>query len=155
MKTRWLIVVAAVVVGLCAAAASASNMAFAFRVQLGGGGQQELRFVALPYLYEPTTAEELCADLGGSEVVAEVLRWDEAASQFVVHPCGTGTEDFALAEGMAYGVRNVSGEVIEGLLVGRHDPGFSLDLPAGPGSNLSWISPPCTSPPFDDVPCWK
>ena len=35
-------------VGLYAVSASASNMAFALRLQVGGSGQ-ELRFVALPY----------------------------------------------------------------------------------------------------------
>jgi hypothetical protein len=127
-------------VWLCAAPASASNMAFALRLQVGGGGQ-ELRFVALPYEYAPSTAEELCADLGES-AVAEVFRWDEAASVFVVHPCGTGAEDFTLAEGVAYGVRTVAGQAINALLVGAHDAAFTLTLAPGVGSNLSWVSPP-------------
>jgi len=128
------------VVGLCAASASASNMAFALRLQVGGGGQ-ELRFVALPYEYAPATAEELCDNLG-APTVAEVLRWDDAASGFVVHPCGTGTANFELEEGYAYGVRTAMDKAIDALLVGTHDPAFTLALPSGSGSNLSWVSVP-------------
>ena len=129
------------VVGLCAGSASPSNMAFALRVQVGGSAQ-ELRFVALPYEYAPTTAEELCADLGGTLAVAEVQRWDEPTSRFVVHPCGTGTEDFPLAVGMAYGVRNAVGQAVDGLIVGSHDAAFTLSLTATSGSSLSWVSAP-------------
>ena len=131
----------AVVALLTVATTSASNMAFALRIQVGGAGQ-ELRFVALPYEYAPATAEELCADLGGTAVVADVLGWDEPTSRFVVHPCGTGTEDFPLAEGTAYGVRNAVGQAIDEPIVGSHDAGFTLSLAATSGSSLSWVSAP-------------
>ena len=130
------------VVGLCAATASASNMAFALRLQVGGSGQ-ELYFVALPYEYAPATAEELCADLGGTtSAVAEVLRWNEPTSQFVVYQCGSTVDDFTLTKGLAYGVRNAVGETIDALLVGSHDVAFLLDLSPGAGSNLRWVSEP-------------
>ena len=121
MRVRGIrIAVGVVLAGLLAGAVSASNMGFALQVNLAAGGQR-LHFVALPYVYLPPspTAEELCADLGGTETVAEVLRWDEAASRFVVHPCGTTTEDFRLVEGMAYAVRNAVGKPIDALLVGE------------------------------------
>ena len=141
MKTIRIGLVLTGVVLLLASAASASNMAFALRLQLGGAAQ-ELRFVALPYQYAPTTAEGLCADLGGTAAVAEVVRWDEATSQLVAHPCGTGTEDFPLAEGMAYGVRSAVGAAIDGLLVGTHDPAFAFSIAATAGSSLSFVSLP-------------
>ena len=132
MRAIRVAVVVTTVALLAAVTASASNMAFALRLQVGGGAQ-ELRFVALPYQYTPDTAEDLCADLGGTtSAVAEVLRWDEPTSRFVAHPCGTGTEDFDLEEGTAYGVRNAVGEAIDALIVGRHDA----------GSSLSWVSAP-------------
>ncbi len=130
-----------VVVLLAAGWAPASNMAFAFRVNLGVAGQ-ELRFIALPYDVTPDTAEALCEDLGGDEAVAEVLRWDEATSRFVVHTCGSVTQDFSLEEGMAYGVRSAAGNAIDALLVGMHDQSFTLELAPTTGSNMSWISPP-------------
>ncbi len=130
-----------VVVLLAAGWAPASNMAFAFRLNLGVAGQ-ELRFIALPYDVTPGTAEALCEDLGGDEAVAEVLRWDEATSRFVVHTCGSVTQDFSLEEGMAYGVRSAAGNAIDALLVGMHDQSFTLELAPTTGSNMSWISPP-------------
>jgi len=142
MRAFRMVLVAAGAVVLLASAASASNMAFAFRVSFGGGTPGELRFIALPYEYAPTTAEALCADLGGMDTVAEVLRWDEATSRFVVHACGSTTQDFSLAEGMAYGVRNVAGKAIDALLVGRHDQSFTLNLAPTSGNNMSWVSPP-------------
>jgi len=130
------------VVGLCAATASASNMAFALRLQVGGSGQ-ELRFVSLPYKDGPSTAEGLCADLGGTtSAVAEVLRWNEPASQFVVYQCGSTVDDFQLEKGHAYGVRTAVDEAIDALLVGSHDATFLYTLASGAGSNLSWVSVP-------------
>ena len=58
MKTTRIGLVVGGVTLLLASAASASNMAFALRLQLGAPGRQELRFVALPYQYVPATAEE-------------------------------------------------------------------------------------------------
>lgn len=129
------------VILLLAASASASTMAFALRLQLAASGER-LHFVALPYQYVPATAEALCTDLGGSATVAEVLRWDEGTSRFVVHPCGTGLENFALAEGLAYGVRTAIGQAVDALIVGIHDPAFTYSLTPGPGSNLTWVSVP-------------
>ena len=114
-KPRVAIVVAAMVL-LAAASASASNMAFALRLQLTTSGDQHPHFLALPYEYTPTDAEGLCTDLGGSDIVASVARWDEATSKFVIYQCG-GAGGFALTEGMSYGVRLVTSQTIDTLLV--------------------------------------
>ena len=126
---------------LIAAAASASNMAFALRMQLDSSGQG-LHFVALPFEYTPATAEELCTDLGGAAVVANVQRWDEPTSKLVAHTCGSGTENFTLTEGAAYGVTTAAGQAVDALVVGIHDEAFSYSIPRTSGSNLSWVSVP-------------
>ena len=57
-----------VLVLLCSAGARASNMAFSLRVQVAPG-EQELRFLAVPWLHVYGTAEGLCTALGGSGAV--------------------------------------------------------------------------------------
>ncbi len=126
---------------LVAAATSASNMAFALRMQLDSNGQG-LHFVALPFEYTPANAEELCTDLGGAAVVANVQRWDEPTSKLVAHTCGSGTENFTLAEGAAYGVTTAAGQAVDALVVGLHDEAFSFTIAPTSGSNLSWVSAP-------------
>jgi len=75
MRMRRFAIVAAPIALLAAAMASASNMAFALRLQLTTSGDQHPHFLALPYQYAPTTAEGLCGDLGGSDVVQNENPW--------------------------------------------------------------------------------
>ena len=119
----------------------ASNMGLALRMQLDST-PQSLHFISLPYLYPPATAEALCQDLGGSGNVAGILRWDETSAAFVEYACGSGAGDFALEEGMGYGVRVVLYQSIDTLVVGIHDDTFEFDFAPGSGSNLHWISLP-------------
>jgi len=91
-----------------ASAARASNTAFALPATFGGA-VQVLSFLSVPYVYAPSTAEALCSDLGGATKVASVMAWDEASSTFVTHTCGSGSNNFALEEGAAYGARTVAG----------------------------------------------
>ncbi len=141
MRTLRVAIVVASLCLLAAATASASNMAFALRLQLTTSGDQHPHFLALPYQYAPTTAEGLCGDLGGSDVVQSVARWDETTSRFVIYQCG-GTGNFALTEGMSYGVRQVASQTIDTLLVGIHDPAFSFNIAPTSQSNLTWVSVP-------------
>jgi hypothetical protein len=73
-----------------AAPVAASNMAVALRVALDAQ-PRAFHLLSLPYLFEQTTAEGLCRELGGSGVVDAVLRWDDAASSWVAHGCGSGS----------------------------------------------------------------
>jgi hypothetical protein len=121
--------------------ASASNMGLALRMQLTSTPER-LHFISLPYLYTPATAEALCQDLGGSGDVSGILRWDETSSTFVEYACGSGSGDFALEEGVAYGVRVAAYQDVDTLIVGIHDDAFEFDFAPGTGTNLHWISPP-------------
>jgi hypothetical protein len=124
-----------------ASTARASNTAFALPVTFGGA-VQVLSFLSVPYVYAPTTAEALCSDLGGAAKVASVLVWNEASSTFVTHTCGSGSNNFTLEEGAAYGARTVAGQSVDALIVGVHDDAFTFSLAPTSGSNLSWVSIP-------------
>lgn len=133
---------AVVVLALVAASsARASNTAFALPLTFGGA-VQVLSFLSVPYVYAPATAEALCADLGGAAKVASVLAWDEASSTFLTHTCGSGSSNFALEEGVAYGARTVAGQTVDALIVGVHDDAFAFSLAPTSGSNLAWVSIP-------------
>ncbi len=138
MKLRIVMMVVALAL---AAPVAASNMAVALRVALDAQ-PRAFHLLSLPYLFEQTTAEGLCQELGGSGVVDAVLRWDDAASSWVTHGCGSGSSGFTLQEGTAYGVRLRPYQRIDTLLVGRHDATFSFGIAPGSGSNLSWVSLP-------------
>lgn len=108
-----------------------------------------LHWISIPWKYLPQDtgtigvldAEDLCADLGGSQTIAAVLRWNEATSSLVEHPCGAASP-FALAEGTGYALRNAAGSGIAGALAGAHDNAFSYSIAATGGSQLSWLSVP-------------
>jgi hypothetical protein len=112
-------------------------------------GGANLHWISIPWIYQPLDVgtpgtldvEDLFQDLGGDQTIAAVVRWDEASSTFVEHPCGAGSP-FVLAQGIAYGLRNVPGQTINGALAGAHDNAFSYSVPPTGGSQLSWLSVP-------------
>lgn len=126
---------------LVASPSLASNMAFAMPLKVGGAGQVRM-ILAVPLVYAPATAELLCQDIGGSSKVASVARWDDASSQFVTHPCGTGTNTFSLTPGHAYAILTAAGQSTDELVVGVHDDAFAYALPPTPSSNLAFVSIP-------------
>jgi hypothetical protein len=142
MKTTHLAILCLAVLAV-AVPGEASNMAFALPVQIGGTGQIRT-FLALPleYAVSPVTAEGMCLDLGGSAKVTSVMQWNEATSQFVVHPCGSGSNNFTLVEGIAYGVLTASGQTTDALIVGANDDAFSYSIAPTSTSNLTWVSIP-------------
>ena len=119
----------------------ASNMGVALRMDLESYPQR-LHFISLPWLYTPATADALCWDLGGTEDVSEILRWDDTTSSFVEYACGSHVGDFSLEEASGYGVRVKSWEYIDTLLVGRHDDSFDFDFAPGSAGTLHWVSLP-------------
>ncbi len=141
MSRRSVVALSVVLAIVVALPLPASNMGLALRMQLDSTSQP-LHFISLPYLYTPATAEALCQDLGGSGCVSEILRWDDATSTFVEYSCGSGAGDFALEEGMGYGVRVVLYQSIDALVVGIHDDTFEFDFAPGAGANLHFISLP-------------
>lgn len=140
MKPRSVLFVVPVLLVLSAPLA-ASNMGLALRVELTST-PQPLHFVSLPWLYDPGTAEALCQDLGAAGDVSGILRWDGGSSVFVEYSCGSGVADFALDQGMAYGVRVGLNRTVDQLVVGIHDDDFEFDFAPGSGGNLHWISLP-------------
>jgi len=118
-RHRTAFATAAALAGLfLAGVATASNMGFALNLSLPVEGSPSRHWVSLPWVYAPTTAKALCADLGGSTKVASVWRWDEASSSFVSHACTFTTDGFSLVKGVAYGVQNAPGQTVTARVVG-------------------------------------
>jgi len=142
-RHRTAFATAAALAGLfLAGVATASNMGFALNLSLPVEGSPSRHWVSLPWVYAPTTAKALCADLGGSTKVASVWRWDEASSSFVSHACTFTTDGFSLVKGVAYGVQNAPGQTVTALVVGSHDDAYTYLIAPTTGSNLTWISIP-------------
>ena len=83
---------------LLSGVATASNMGFALNLSLPVEGSPSRHWVSLPWVYAPTTAKALCADLGGSAKVASVWRWDETSSSFVSYACTDTADGFSLVK---------------------------------------------------------
>jgi hypothetical protein len=137
-------IVLAVVLYL-ASPALASNVGFAYRLNIPAGSGGTLTWLALPWFYSPTTsvnAEALCQDLqNGTASVTAVLAWDEASAQMVSYTCGSGT-GFVVQEGIAYGVLQAPGQAISTTIVGSHDDAYAYSIPPTTGANLTFVSIP-------------
>lgn len=126
--------VLAVVAGLAlilGSVAVASNMGFKFVPDIGDGAAFNL---SLPWNNNYTTAESLRSDLATYGAVDRVAEFSEASS--LVSWDGFGGSNFAIAKGEAYVVYGGTGG-LQPVVVGSHDPNFTLDFPAGGAFNAS------------------
>lgn len=103
------------------AVAGAHDDAFGYSIPPSGGSQ--VTWVSVPYhLQIPenggtlrVTAEDLCRQIGGAEVLA-ILRWDEAIAAYRAYGCGSTFEaPFEIERGQGYGVVNRPGQTIDWL----------------------------------------
>lgn len=101
------------------AVAGAHDNVFSYSLAPSGGSQ--LSWLSVPYhLRIPenegdlrVTAEDLCRQIGSSEVLA-IIRWDEVSATYKAHGCGSAFQPpFEIVRGKAYGVINRVGQTIE------------------------------------------
>ena len=126
-----------------------ASMGFKQRLLLSASPSSSVHWLSLPYRYEPVDvgtlgvvdAEDLCQDAGEGGGISAILRWNEATSTIVEHPCGNPSP-FALLEGLAYGIRRLPNWSLSASLAGGHDAAFTHSIPATGGSQLSWVSIP-------------
>ena len=92
---------------------------FSYSISPSGGSQ--LSWLSVPYhLRVPEShgdlrvdAEDLCRQIGPSEVLA-IIRWDDQAGAYETYGCGSEFQaPFEIVRGEAYGVVNRSGQTID------------------------------------------
>lgn len=100
------------------ALAGAHDNGFSYSIPASGGSQ--LSWLSIPYHVRIperqgnpiVTAEDLCRQIGVSEVFA-IVRWDEPSAAFQSYGCGSELQSpFEIQRGEGYGVVNRSGQAI-------------------------------------------
>lgn len=92
---------------------------FAYSIPPSGDGQ--LSWLSVPYHLRvpehgfnlPVSAEDLCRQIGSSEVLA-IVRWDGPTGAYQAYGCGSVFEaPFEVVRGRAYGMVNRTGQTID------------------------------------------
>lgn len=109
----------ALVAGLAADSAVASNMGFKNHRQIAAQGSFPTgeNLVALPFRNPYSTAEDICDALGLAPTTGEVLQID-ASGGVIFSNSGCGLGDFALLDRVGVIVRNLT--ATSGMIVGSH-----------------------------------
>lgn len=132
MRTKVVLVLAAVFMLVVGGTAVASNMGFKITIPLAAGGYSN--WVSLPYYNSYTTAASIFGDITGC---TQVSRWDNPSGTYQSYTGGRGT-GFNVTPGEAYLIKVSS--ATDWIVVGSHDPSLALTLSAGGASN--WVSIP-------------
>lgn len=121
MRTKVVLIAAAIVMLIISTVAIGSNMGFKISIQLTAGYSN---FVSLPYFNSYTNAQSLFNDIPN---VSSVSRWNNATGLWETW-IGFGN-NFAITPGECYvvKVRNNATWVV----VGSHNPSLALPLTAG------------------------
>jgi hypothetical protein len=127
-RHKGLIAVLAGVALIVGGFAVASNMGFKFVPDIAAGDAFNL---SLPWNNNYTTAESLRSDLGADQVTQI-----DSASNFISWLGSTGV-NFDVVSKEAYLVFAPSGNGIQPVVVGSHDPNAAIDFAAGEFQNLS------------------
>jgi hypothetical protein len=132
MRTKVLLVTAAVLMLIVSLVAIGSNMGFKISIPLTITPANN--WVSIPYYNNYTTASSIFADITGA---TQVSRWDNATSAFQSWT-GTRGTNFAVTTAEAYLIKvSAAGNWI---VVGSHNPGYAVPLTITPANN--WISVP-------------
>lgn len=131
MRTKLLLVTAAVLMLIVGTVAIGSNMGFKISIPLAAAGASN--WVSIPYYNSYTSASSIYNDITGA---AQVSRWDNPTGSIQTW-AGRGT-DFAVTPGEAYVIKVSS--PTNWIVVGSHNPSLSVSLAAGGASN--WVSVP-------------
>ena len=139
MRTRALLGAAVVLMLIVSVATIGSNMGFKISIPLVyDGNTLTTNWVSLPYYNSYTDAASIKADIGAN--FGSVTRWNNTTHAYQTYNGVIG--NFTLVKGEMLAIK-VKTATVNWIVVGSHDPGFSLSL-VYDGNTLTsnWVSVP-------------
>jgi hypothetical protein len=122
-----------------AAFAHASNMGFKITIALDDSGAMDQQWFSLPYHNEYAVASDIKNDIGAT-ICNRVYSWDVDNDVYIFYESPRLGTDFAIMPGIAYMVTLVaSGNWV---VVGSHDPGFTVNISDLGAFDRNWVSVP-------------
>lgn len=117
----------------------ASNMGFKLSKEIVQAGSLNWNMLSVPFYYK-STAKDVWADVDGATNLNYVGKWNIAADNWTYYSGGL-FGDFPINPGEALILvpKIASADIV---IVGSHDPSYSISLTTGPGRSWNIISHP-------------